>query len=97
MTGIVALYRNGPGPVVMVRTELDALPLAEKTGLPYASKARQMLRGVETPVMHACNNINQAWNSLTRSLTWVHDTSTQGAISTAVNTTSHRLRPSTPT
>jgi hippurate hydrolase len=55
-TGIVALYRNGPGPTVMVRTELDALPLEEKTGLPYASTARQMLRGVETPVMHACGH-----------------------------------------
>jgi amidohydrolase len=55
-TGIVGIYRNGPGPTVMVRTELDALPLEEKTGLPYASKARQMLRGVETPVMHACGH-----------------------------------------
>jgi len=55
-TGIVALYRNGPGPTVMVRTELDALPLEEKTGLPYASKARQTLRGIETPVMHACGH-----------------------------------------
>src|SRR5215510_668068 len=55
-TGIVALYRNGPGPTVMVRTELDALPLPEKTGLPYASTAKQMLRGVETPVMHACGH-----------------------------------------
>jgi hippurate hydrolase len=55
-TGVVALYRNGPGPTVMVRTELDALPLEEKTGLPYASKARQALRGVETPVMHACGH-----------------------------------------
>ena len=55
-TGIVALYKNGPGPTVMVRTELDALPLEEKTGLPYASHARQVLRGVETPVMHACGH-----------------------------------------
>jgi hippurate hydrolase len=55
-TGIVALYRNGPGPTVMVRTELDALPLEEKTGLPYASHAKQTLRGVETPVMHACGH-----------------------------------------
>jgi len=55
-TGIVGIYKNGPGPVVMVRTELDALPLEEKTGLPYASKAKQMLRGVETPVMHACGH-----------------------------------------
>ncbi len=55
-TGIVGLFRNGPGPTVMVRTELDALPLAENTGLPYASKAKQMLRGAETPVMHACGH-----------------------------------------
>jgi hippurate hydrolase len=55
-TGIVALYKNGPGPTVMVRTELDALPLEEKTGLPYASKHKQTLRGVETPVMHACGH-----------------------------------------
>lgn len=55
-TGVVAIYRNGAGPTVMVRTELDALPLPEKTGLPYASTARQTLRGVETPVMHACGH-----------------------------------------
>lgn len=36
-TGIVAIYHNGSGPVVLVRTELDALPIEEKTGLPYAS------------------------------------------------------------
>jgi hippurate hydrolase len=40
----------------MVRTELDALPLAEKTGLPYASTATQKVRGVDTPVMHACGH-----------------------------------------
>ncbi|HTR85676.1 MAG TPA: amidohydrolase [Reyranella sp.] len=55
-TGIVAIFKNGPGPVVMVRTELDALPLPEKTGLPYASKAKQIANGVETPVMHACGH-----------------------------------------
>ena len=55
-TGIVALYRNGAGPTVMVRTELDALPVEEKTGLPYASRAHQMLRGADTPVMHACGH-----------------------------------------
>jgi len=55
-TGVVAIYRNGPGPTVMVRTELDALPLEEKTGLPYASTAKQVLRGVETPVAHACGH-----------------------------------------
>lgn len=45
-TGVVALYKNGAGPTVMVRTELDALPLPEKTGLPYASTAKQTLRAV---------------------------------------------------
>jgi len=55
-TGIVALYRNGPGPTVMVRTELDALPMPEKTGLPYASTAKQIWRNVETPVAHSCGH-----------------------------------------
>jgi amidohydrolase len=69
-TGIVALYKNGPGPTIMVRTELDALPLEEKTGLAYASKARQMLRGVETPVMHACgHDIHMAaWVAVARTM-----------------------------
>ena len=39
-TGLVAILRNGSGPVVMLRTELDALPIEEKTGLPFASKAK---------------------------------------------------------
>src|ERR1700722_6996265 len=55
-TGVVALYKNGAGPTVMVRTELDALPLEEKTGLSYASKARQLFRGADTPVAHACGH-----------------------------------------
>lgn len=55
-TGIVALYRNGAGPTVMVRTELDALPMPEKTGLPYASTARQIWRNIETPVAHSCGH-----------------------------------------
>ncbi|WP_397421219.1 hypothetical protein [Phenylobacterium sp.] len=38
-TGIVAIYRNGKGPTVLVRTEMDGLPMEEKTGLPYASRA----------------------------------------------------------
>src|SRR6476661_8791632 len=39
-TGVVGILKNGPGPTVMLRTELDALPVEEKTGLPYASKVR---------------------------------------------------------
>ncbi len=61
-TGIVAVYRNGDGPVVMVRTELDALPLEEKTGLAYASRAQQLLDGKPTFVDHACgHDIHMAW------------------------------------
>ncbi len=56
-TGVVAILKNGPGPTVMLRTELDALPVEEKTGLPYASKLRTKNdSGVEVPVMHACGH-----------------------------------------
>ena len=56
-TGIVAVLKNGPGPVVMLRTELDALPVEEKTGLPYASKVRTRDdKGQDTSVMHACGH-----------------------------------------
>src|SRR4051794_5631382 len=47
-TGLVAIYKNGAGPTVLVRTELDALPMEEKTGLPYASKAKTQSNGRET-------------------------------------------------
>lgn len=55
-TGLVALYRNGPGPVVMVRTELDALPMEEKTGLAYASRATATWDGAKTFVAHSCGH-----------------------------------------
>jgi amidohydrolase len=57
-TGLVALLENGSGPTVMVRTELDALPLEEKTGLPYASVVAraQWENGTTTPVMHGCGH-----------------------------------------
>jgi hippurate hydrolase len=56
-TGIVAILKNGAGPVVMLRTELDALPVEEKTGLPYASKVRTKDdAGHDVPVMHACGH-----------------------------------------
>lgn len=56
-TGIVGMLRRGDGPVVMLRAELDALPVLEKTGLPYAST--DVARGPDgqnTPVMHACGH-----------------------------------------
>jgi hippurate hydrolase len=56
-TGIVAILKNGPGPTVMLRTELDALPVEEKTGLPYASKVRAKDdAGHDVPVAHACGH-----------------------------------------
>jgi len=55
-TGLVALYRNGEGPTIMVRTELDALPMEEKTGLPYASRDRATWNGRETFVAHSCGH-----------------------------------------
>ena len=56
-TGIVAILENGEGPTVMMRADMDGLPVPEKTGLPYASQARQVDRnGNEVPVMHACGH-----------------------------------------
>jgi amidohydrolase len=56
-TGVVAILKNGPGPTIMLRTELDALPVEEKTGLPYASKVRAKDdAGHDVAVMHACGH-----------------------------------------
>ena len=56
-TGIVAVMRNGQGPTVLLRADMDGLPVEEKSGLPYASTARQVdVNGVEHPVMHACGH-----------------------------------------
>lgn len=55
--GVVAILRNGPGPTVMLRCELDALPVQEKTGLEYASTATtQADDGQDVSVMHACGH-----------------------------------------
>ena len=56
-TGVVGLLRNGAGPTVMLRTELDALPVAEKTGVAFASTViTKNLAGATVPVMHACGH-----------------------------------------
>jgi amidohydrolase len=55
-TGLVAIYRNGDGPTIMVRTELDALPMEEKTGLAYASRDKTIWNGRETFVAHSCGH-----------------------------------------
>jgi amidohydrolase len=55
--GVVAVLKNGAGPTVLLRTELDALPVAEKTGLPYASTVKMLNdAGQEVSVMHACGH-----------------------------------------
>ena len=56
-TGVVGLFRNGPGPTVLVRADMDALPVLEATGLPYAStQVSTDPAGNQTPVMHACGH-----------------------------------------
>ncbi|MEM9169102.1 MAG: amidohydrolase [Pseudomonadota bacterium] len=53
--GLVGVLENGPGPTLLIRTDMDALPLKEKTGVDYASTVVDVdYRGVEAPVMHAC-------------------------------------------
>jgi amidohydrolase len=55
--GVVGVLKNGAGPTVLIRTELDALPVDEKTGAPYASKVKTKNdAGVEVSVMHACGH-----------------------------------------
>jgi hippurate hydrolase len=55
-TGVVAVFKNGAGPTVLVRTELDGLPMEEKTGLPYASRAKAISDGRESFVTHSCGH-----------------------------------------
>ena len=56
-TGVVAMLKNGPGPLVMMRADMDGLPVEEKSGLPYASKAKQTdWDGNDVHVMHACGH-----------------------------------------
>ena len=56
-TGVVGLLKNGDGPTVMLRADMDALPVKEETGLPYASTVTATdPDGHETPVMHACGH-----------------------------------------
>jgi len=55
--GVIAVMKNGAGPTVLIRTELDALPVEEKTGVPYASVVKTKNdAGVEVGVMHACGH-----------------------------------------
>lgn len=56
-TGVVGILKNGDGPIVLMRADMDALPIAEATGLPYASTEHATDRnGEDVPVMHACGH-----------------------------------------
>ena len=75
-TGVVAVMKNGPGPVLMVRADMDGLPVVEQTGLPFASKARGTSRaGGETGIMHACGHDTHmtAWLGTARRLVAMKD------------------------
>ncbi|WP_020654831.1 amidohydrolase [Massilia niastensis] len=69
-TGVVAVYRNGKGPTVLVRTDMDGLPMEEKTGLPYASRAKAVSDGRDSFVTHSCgHDIHMAsWLGAARTL-----------------------------
>src|SRR5882672_7795578 len=74
-TGLVAIYKNGDGPTIMVRTELDALPMEEKTGLAYASRDKTNWNGKETFVAHSCgHDIHMAsWVGTAKTLVGLKD------------------------
>ena len=56
-TGVIGVLENGPGPLVMMRADMDGLPVREETGLPYASSVMQeTVEGDLMPVMHACGH-----------------------------------------
>lgn len=58
-TGLIGIHRNGAGPTILLRADIDGLPILEKTGLPYASRKRMMdthLDNIEKPTMHACGH-----------------------------------------
>ena len=75
-TGVVAVMENGPGPVLMLRADMDALPVEEQTGLPYSSQVRATsLAGGESGVMHACGHDTHmtAWMGTARRLVELRD------------------------
>ncbi|HJP68373.1 MAG TPA: amidohydrolase [Sphingomicrobium sp.] len=75
-TGVVAVMNNGPGSVLLIRADMDALPVKEQTGLPFASSAMGKLPdGSETPVMHACGHDTHmtSWLATARRLVEMKD------------------------
>ncbi len=75
-TGVVAVMKNGPGPVVMIRADMDGLPIEEQTGWAFASKQRATgLDGIESAVMHGCGHDTHmtGWVSTARRLAAMKD------------------------
>src|SRR5215213_3000979 len=75
-TGVVAVMKNGPGPVLLLRADMDALPVTEQTGLAFASKVRvTTAAGVETGVMHACGHDTHvaSWLGIARRMAAMKD------------------------
>lgn len=75
-TGVVAVMKNGDGPVILIRADMDGLPVTEETGLPFASKIRTKTpEGVESGVMHACAHDTHmtAWVGTLRNLAAMKD------------------------
>jgi amidohydrolase len=75
-TGVVAVMRNGPGPTVMLRADMDGLPMEERTGLPFASRARSQTReGLDTFIAHSCGHDTHmtAWIGTARRLVALKD------------------------
>jgi hippurate hydrolase len=74
--GVVAVMKNGDGPVILIRADMDGLPVTEETGLPFASKIRgKTPEGVETGIMHACAHDTHmaAWVGTLRNLAAMKD------------------------
>ncbi len=75
-TGVVAVLENGPGPTLLIRADMDGLPVTEETGLPYASTVRATTdEGIEAGVMHACGHDTHmaAWVGTMRRLAELKD------------------------
>nr|WP_040597835.1 amidohydrolase [Sphingomonas elodea] len=75
-TGVVAVLHNGPGPVLLIRADMDGLPVVENTGLPFASKVRATTdEGIESGVMHACGHDTHmaSWVGTLRNLAAMRD------------------------
>ncbi|ROR07733.1 amidohydrolase [Erwinia sp. JUb26] len=82
VTGVVGILHNGKGKTVMLRADMDALPMAEKTGLPFASQTMgQTLDGDKTPVAHMCgHDLHVAWMLGVASVMMAHRDAWQGTL-----------------